>query len=610
MGLSGLQQESVRLRPSGDRGPTAVGTSRVISGATGLVRHAFALIHTSVSLPHGPDGPTLVVPPQQLSFVQGDAKWHALRQRALSDLYFMNEVILGYGDRVPMRVGTHALMCRFAERRTGSVLLDDAPYQLISVPRGVGKTTLVTQGRTIQRICRQPDISIMIANEKEETARDILFAIKQQFETNAFLRALFPEVIPKDLNDTTWSRSRIIVNRKADRKEPTVFVIGVGGTVTGLHPDEIVVDDAISREAMENARSGSWQIMHQVNRWINQLEMLQSNSQDFRSITTFIGTMWWTGDCYDYIEKAYGLEQRQQPVDLTCPLPNGTSSTVQAYRVGDLAVFRRAILEDGRSIFPERWPEEDLAKLRLRDPVLFAANMMNQPADDVTATFKQEWLRHFTWLDAGEQFYFTDGTGTRRVLRLTDLDILILVDPGGFAVRQTEDRARAAIIVVGDDLQGHKFLLDCYSLHDTYLAAIRRAASFAQQYSPRKIYVELAGQQVAFAQLLRQELERRGSQVPVDSSTLKPGQQHKDVRVLEMEPYFQRGEVWVGMGPQFHEFRDQYGQFPRTQRRDVLDVLGYWPRVMLKARNGQQSDQQRRQQELASWHQRRSATRR
>ena len=32
----------------------------------------------------------------------------------------------------------------------------------------------------------------------------------------------------------------------------------------------------ISREAMENARAGSWQLMHQVNRWINQLPPLIS----------------------------------------------------------------------------------------------------------------------------------------------------------------------------------------------------------------------------------------------------------------------------------------------------------------------------------------------
>jgi hypothetical protein len=68
---------------------------------------------------------------------------------------------------------------------------------------------------------------------------------------------------------------------------------------------------------------------------------------------------------------------------------NGTTVQIPTYRVGDLAVFRRAAIEDGHSIAPEKWSLEDLAKIRLRDSALFAANYMNRPADDVTATFKE-----------------------------------------------------------------------------------------------------------------------------------------------------------------------------------------------------------------------------
>src|SRR3990167_96174 len=55
--------------------------------------------------------------------------------------------------------------------------------------------------------------------------------------------------------DTAWSASRIVLRRASGRKEPSIFVIGVGGTVTGMHPDIIIVDDMISREAAENARA-------------------------------------------------------------------------------------------------------------------------------------------------------------------------------------------------------------------------------------------------------------------------------------------------------------------------------------------------------------------
>lgn len=543
------------------------------------------------------------------SFKKGDPKWHEFRQRSLDDLYWFAAFVLGYGEQVPMKPDVHGLMCKFVEKRTGHATLDTRRYRKIEVPREVGKTTCITQGYPIQRICGNPEVSIMLANEKEQTAKDMLSAIKWQFENNELLRALFPEVIPDDLNDTTWSATRIICKRGTGRKEPTVFVIGVGGTVTGMHPDIIIVDDAISRDAMENARAGAWQIMHATNRWINQLDpLVNKGARPFPEII-FIGTRWWHGDCYEHVETAFGYGAEPQYVGLRMRMPDTSVQVLPqttAYVVGDLAVFRRSAIEDGRSIFPEKWSLEDLAKIRLRDPALFACNYMNQPADEVTATFKQDWLKPLVWLDE-DQFYITDETAKKLVLRIRDLDRLILVDPGGFGERVVESRARAAAVCVGDDFRGHKFFLGCYSEQDTYLACIRKIIDWCHKYGPRKIYVERAGQQAAFAQLIRVEIQSAGLNVPVDDVTLKPGGTHKDVRILEIEPYFQRGEIYTGTGSEFHEFKTQYAQFPRSARKDVLDILGHWPKVMRKSPLANQNRPEvRRANELALYHSRRN----
>lgn len=538
-----------------------------------------------------------------IGFSQGDQKWHEYRRRAVSDLYWFNEVVLGLGDKIPMRPAVHSLLCRFVEKRTGSPALDECRYRKIEMPRETGKSTLITQGYAIQRICQDPNVAILICNEKETLAKDFLSAIKFQFENNDLLRALFPEVIPPDMNATTWSGTRIVVNRTSGRPDPTVDIIGVGGTITGKHPDLILVDDMISREAMENARAGSWQIMHQTNRWIHQLEpIVNKGAKPFPEII-FIGTRWWHNDCYEHIEEAYGYGEDPRNVLLRINLPEtAEQQQVMAYRVGDIAVFRRSAIEDGRSIFPEKWDLEKLAKMRTIDPELFACNMMNQPSDEVTATFKSAWLQHFTWLD-DNTFYFTTGEAKREVLRVKDLDIIILVDPGGFGQKQVEDRARAAIWVLGDDLQGHRFLLDCYAEKDTYLAAIRKLVEFCLRYpTVRKVYIERAGQQAAFSQLVRLEFQKAGVNTYVDGDTLKPGVAqgggNKDLRILEMEPYFQRGEVWVGTSPAFHEFKTQYSQWPRAKRVDLLDLLGYWPRLMRKTAHNQRPEE-RRAQELA-----------
>lgn len=532
---------------------------------------------------------------QSVTFTQGDAQWTALRQRALTDLYWFADVVLGYGSRVPMREHAHRGLCRIVEGRTGCAAIDDAHVQRLELPREWGKTTVVSQALIIQLICSNPDISVLLCNEKEGNAQDILRAIKSVFESNDFFRALFPEVVPPDFNNTTWSASRIVVPRKSGRKEPTVFVIGVGGTVTGMHPDVILVDDMLSRDAMENARAGSWQIMHQTNRWINQLRMLVSK-QYAKWRIYFIGTRWWHGDSYDHIDLAYGYGEASTTYALRIPLPNGEVQMLTASVMGDLVTFKRAAIENGRSTFPEKWTLEDLARMRLVDEALFACNMMNNPSDDRTATFKEAWLKTHTWPD-DRTILYTDGGAKKRMVALADLDVLFLVDPGGFSARRTEDRARPAVVVVGDDRAGMYHILDIYNEKDTFLAAISQIVAWITRYQPRKVYTERAGQQAAFAQLLREEIRKAGLNTVVDDTTLKPGATAKEVRILSLEPYFQRGQFTIGTGPAFHTFREQYTQFPRTARFDVLDVLAYLPRVAKPRAGVNQSYQNAARQE-------------
>jgi predicted phage terminase large subunit-like protein len=545
-------------------------------------------------------------PPGSLSFQQGGPTWQRYRQRALTDLYWFADVVLNYGERVPMRKGPHALLCKFAEKRTGIPALDNAPYRKIEMPRETGKTTIITQAYTIQCVCADPNTSILIVNEKEQTARDFLSEIKHQFETNEFLRALFPEVIPDDLNDTTWSASRIVVKRSTNRKEPTVFVIGVGGTVIGLHPDKIICDDIISREAMENARAGSWQIMHQTNRWIHQLDpLLSSNAKPFPEII-FTGTRWFHGDSYEHIEKAYGSDETPQKFLLKTKIENGETQQITAFRVGDIAVFRRAAIEDNRSIFPEKWDLEKLAKLRIRDEGLFSCNYMNSP-EEATATFKSEWLHYYDWLDE-KTVQFIDGTGAKKVHAIQDLDVLLFVDPGGFAVRQIEDRANAAIIVTGSTPKGEHLILEADSDKDTFLGCIRKILDKVGRYTPRRVYVEVAGQQAAFVELLRREAQN--ANLPMSLDVVKPGTQHKEVRILTLEPYFQRGQIYLGKSASFTQFHQQFRQFPRAARLDLLDALGYGPQCWRKISSSQLNHAKRQQQELESYYQRRGLSRR
>ena len=539
-----------------------------------------------------------------LSFVQGDARWTALRKRCLSDLYFFAETVLGYGELIPMDPATHGLYCKFLERKTSEPRLDECPFRKVEMPRGIGKTAIETKAHTIQRLCANPNLSILIVNEREQNAKDFLAEIKHHFMGNELLRALFPEVCPDaDLHDDTWAGTRINVKRSTGRSDPSVFIIGVGGTVTGMHPDIIIVDDMISREAMENARVGGGQLMEQVNRWLHQLKpLLNYNHRPFPEIV-FVGTRWWFGDSYEHIEEWLGYGADPEVYLLRWKLPSGETQTLEARRIGDLAVFRRSAIEDGKSIAPTKWDLETLAKLRMEDPVLFAANYMNRPTDDVTAIFKPTWVQHYTW-ENDAQIRFIAGDGKTGHPTVDSLERTIYVDPGGFG-RSGSDRARAAIVTVGDDHKGHYFLLDAFSERESFLNVIKQIVVVAQKYQPRKVKVEQVAQQASFVELLRQAMRDAGIGIPIEIVT--PKNRDKDQRILQLEPFFQRGMVYIGTGPGFQELRSQLEQFPNNTRKDLLDALAYaaddWARTAKI-----QKPEQRIAQELATYRERRGLT--
>ena len=536
----------------------------------------------------------------QIKIVPGSEIWKEWRERCIkpipgrrSALYFLIAKVMGLEDKIPVTIPAHYSLCMFAERATGIPEIDSARIQLIQVPRGFGKSAIVTTGLALQRLLAFDDYSIGIANEKQELAEGFLAVIKQEFETNDLLRVLFPERFPENFKDTTWKTDRIVIPRKKPRPiSPSVLAAGANSTVTGVHLDEWFVDDVISDKAAENALRGSFSEIEATNRWVTRLSPLLCSPE--RDKMSFIGTPWYEGDTYEFIEKYFGGTQNlDEPPDFQCiwslKLPGGHGTQhIPLYRRGDIAVYRRPAIVDGRSIFPERWTLEELEKKAARpeEAAFFQANYMLKPAGGLAATFKPEHLK--TYEIEGAHLRYHDQSGRTKLVPKRELTVWISVDPA-FSDKNTS--ARTAIPVVGSN-GSELFLLEDFAEHGMQVDdTAHKVVDFVMQYpQTQRIFVETIVAQVAVADAIRRVAKDRGVRLPVLHEIPSHGKERKTMRIFGMEPYFKKGIFYAH--PSHHNFRQEYNTFPRAALRDVLDAVSFqkdeWERVfMMQSYHGQ-----------------------
>lgn len=542
----------------------------------------------------------------QLQFVEGDETWKKLRQRALDDQFFFTSTVMGYADLIPMTELAHRPLTVFIDQATGKQDIDEKPVSLILQPRELGKSS-VARCWIIRRLCKYPNRAILLCSETATLAEAILASIKAEMMGNELLRALFPEVIPRDDKDTTlWRSDKINVKRTTNRPEPSLMVAGVDKAITGFHPDDIVVDDMVGREAAENARIGDRALTLSLHGWIKTLVPIANKQCDPPYTMKFVGTNWYNGDPYSFVESYFGRGEEAREYSMYVKMPDASRHKVKVYTKGDLSVMRRAAVEEGRSIFPRKWSIEKLAEMRMADPQGFACWYMNQPTDEVTQIFKDSWIGKYEWQGFG-QVRLVENTGKAVTYSLRDLDILVSCDPGGFRREMRgAGRARPAVLVTGTTPTDRHLVLEAWSEDVSYDEAADKIIEFAQRYGPRKIIIERAGQQVVFIDLVK-KLAKAGK-VNVAFDDYRPTAKDKSQRILGLEAFFQHNQILLDSGPRLLELRTQIQQFPNGVRVDVLDALhmlmSFWRKP---GQQGNQNQEERRARELAMYHERRGS---
>lgn len=384
---------------------------------------------------------------ERLEELNGSQVEH-LRDRVKTDLFLLSQGILQY-DQVEEYA--HGALCQF-------LVHERSNRRMVLMPRGHLKTTICTISDSIRLTLVNPNVRILIQNEVLENAVSFLREIKNHWENNKLLKFLFPELIPERFRGAgvDWAAEHASVVRTTAAKESTYTASGSGGSPQSKHFEYIKNDDLIGEKAKnsqaEMARSISW-----IDAQTPLLDRLS--------------------DTLDY----YGTRKT---------LGDGYAHVMEKYKTS-LKVFVRLPIENDVPIF-SKFKLEDLLQIMNDTPDVWAYDYMNNPIGKGGLDWGRGLLRQYALSSQGYLHFEDHITGKPSMWHLSELDIVITVDPNK---GKSTSPDKAAVVVTGTSPKEQLFVLSSVSDRWSPDGLINRVWDDAMKWRPRIIGFEDAGQQ-------------------------------------------------------------------------------------------------------------------
>lgn len=415
------------------------------------------------------------------------------------------------------------------------------------------KSTIITFGKSIQDILKNPEITIGIFSHTSPQAKSFLSQIKRELETNRGLQQIFPDILYQDAKKEapragqSWSVDKgITVKRKSNPKEPTVDASGlVDGQPTGMHYAILNYDDIVTLESVSSP--------DQIKKTTDALAM-SYNLGAAGGVRRFIGTRYHLFDTYKEIMSRGTVTQRIYPAT-----DNG--------KLDGKPVFLTQEVLDG--------------KRRDMGPYIYASQMLQNPVADAAQGFQLPWLRYYN-----------------TVPNLEMLNIYIVVDPANDKKKRSD---YTVMWVIGLGRDRNYYIIDC--IYDRLNLTERADALFRlhSEYHPLDVGYERYGMQ-GDIQHIESEMDRRHYRFGI---TELHDNTPKNDRIKRLVPLFEQGRIWLPRA--LHKYNSEgnkidviklfveteFEGFPVCLHDDMLDDLAnivhpmffpVWPQVERKAK--------------------------
>lgn len=421
---------------------------------------------------------------------------------------------------------------------------EEANERLFLLHRGAFKTTLVSVAHVIQLMLLWPNIRILICSHKKEGGSEpILRSVRQHFQGNEKLQALFPEFIPpknsKGIREWGTQDAVTLVNRRGRvLAEQTVECAGLTTDVTGRHYDYIKNDDLVTQESVTN------ESMIQKLRAFKARQVFLFDRPE-TGITDNIGTIYHFNDLHNRMKGMSGITKVIMPV-------------------WD---------EAGVPVFYERFSAEGIRKIRDSGTMTsydFSCQYELNPVPTEDQVFKPEWLDRLGFFYRPEE------------IRDLSLRIEIYVDPATTRRKQSD---YTAFFIVGVDHERRKWLLEIFRDKLNVEERTNLVLEKAMQYKRHRVHYETIGFQDTDKEIIRQKA--LASKYHLEIIEIKASRQSKEDRIRGLQVMYERGEIrWPEKFIYYSRYhrerqdmiellRDEMLMFPKCEHDDMLDVHSF-----------------------------------
>ena len=326
------------------------------------------------------------------------ASLEGVRALCLEDRYYLLVKVMGRVDMLHPWVFDR---CREVQR---------APDGYLDLwAREHFKSSIITQGGSVQEILRNPEITIGIFSHTSPIASGFLRVIKQVLESNQILLRVFPDVLydNPDKDARNWSlQTGITVIRKGTPNESTVEAYGlVDGQPVSKHFELLIFDDVVTDKSVYTPE---------------QIEKTTASWELADNLSKVGGRKWHVGTRYSYADTYEAIIKRG------------------AVKVRRYTATKNNLMDGEPVLFPpELWEQKKI----VQGEATIACQMMQDPLSGTQRMFNIEDFQTYE-------------------IRPETLNVFLMCDP---ARSNKKDSADSAYVVVGLDYAMNKYLLDGYA---------------------------------------------------------------------------------------------------------------------------------------------------